>query len=162
MKETRADRRRAAKAERKSLKQQIPISEPTKYHTWKYNPDASVREPEPQVPGVNCRPLDPNHDELVKANMWNDRDKFKEWTDTITQLSNEEPFEEDGNTLKPGCVNWSWSRNWDCKYVDIRIDMRDGGFIVMDQEGRRISLDQLKWQYQFKKDVQNVEANQEG
>lgn len=25
---------------------------------------------------------------------------------------------------------WSWVRNMDCKYVELRIDMRDGGCII--------------------------------
>lgn len=41
---------------------------------------------------------------------------------------------------------WAWSRTpgYSCKYIDVRIDMRDGGFIVKDRDGKRISLEQLK------------------
>lgn len=42
---------------------------------------------------------------------------------------------------------WSWSRNMSCKYVDIRIDMRDGGAIMYSGGGGRISTDQLRYQY---------------
>lgn len=44
---------------------------------------------------------------------------------------------------------WSWTRTpgWQCKYIDVRIDMRDGGFVVKaghGKPGERISLEQLK------------------
>ena len=42
---------------------------------------------------------------------------------------------------------WVWFKNMDCKYVDIRIDMRDGGCIIRNKEGKRISPEQLAWQY---------------
>ena len=42
--------------------------------------------------------------------------------------------------------NWTWTRNWDCKYIDIHIDMRDGWFTLIDNKGKRISLEQLKRQ----------------
>lgn len=42
---------------------------------------------------------------------------------------------------------WTLVRNSSCKYIDIRIDMRDGGFILKDREGNRISLEQLMYQY---------------
>lgn len=32
------------------------------------------------------------------------------------------------------------------KYVSIKIDMRDGGFILMDRDGKRISLEEIKSQ----------------
>lgn len=38
---------------------------------------------------------------------------------------------------------WCWPRNADCKYVDIRIDMRDGHFILLDRHLKRISVEQL-------------------
>lgn len=41
---------------------------------------------------------------------------------------------------------WTWTKNWDCKYVDIRIDMRDGGAILFSRADR-ISPDQLRYQY---------------
>lgn len=42
---------------------------------------------------------------------------------------------------------WLWFRNTHCKYVNIRIDMRDGGFLLMDRNHGRVSLDAIKWQY---------------
>lgn len=41
---------------------------------------------------------------------------------------------------------WSWARNTECKYVDVRIDMRDGGCIIR-VKGKRISPERLAWQY---------------
>jgi len=43
--------------------------------------------------------------------------------------------------------NWSWARNSECKYVNLRIDMRDGGCIIMNKDGERISPERLAWQY---------------
>ena len=42
---------------------------------------------------------------------------------------------------------WSWVMNTDCKYLNIRVDMRDGGCIVTDREGKRVGIDALNWQY---------------
>lgn len=38
---------------------------------------------------------------------------------------------------------WRWVRNYQCKYISIRIDMRDGGHIIMDRDGTRIDLETL-------------------
>lgn len=43
--------------------------------------------------------------------------------------------------------NWSWARNTSCKYLNVRIDMRDGGCVILNRDGKRISPDQLRWQY---------------
>lgn len=43
--------------------------------------------------------------------------------------------------------HWSWVRNTSCKYLDIRVDMRDGGCIVKDGNGERIGIDALNWQW---------------
>jgi len=42
---------------------------------------------------------------------------------------------------------WVWFKNMNCKYIDLRIDMRDGGCILHDRSGNRISFEQLAWQY---------------
>ncbi|MBX3653248.1 MAG: hypothetical protein KF686_03625 [Ramlibacter sp.] len=34
---------------------------------------------------------------------------------------------------------WHWGENMDCKYVEVRIDMRDGGCIIKDRHGTRIT-----------------------
>jgi len=38
---------------------------------------------------------------------------------------------------------WSWTENTACKYVELRIDMRDGGCIIRDRNGNRITPEQL-------------------
>jgi hypothetical protein len=48
--------------------------------------------------------------------------------------------------------NWTWGRNIDCKYLNVRIDMRDGGCLIeaassSHSKPRRISPKQLRWQY---------------
>jgi hypothetical protein len=42
---------------------------------------------------------------------------------------------------------WAWFANSRCKYVELRIDMRDGGCIIRDREGTRISPAELAYQY---------------
>lgn len=34
--------------------------------------------------------------------------------------------------------DWNWFNNWRHKYIEIRIDMRDGGCILKDRDGNRI------------------------
>jgi hypothetical protein len=98
-------------------------------------PDPEPREPE--VPGINAPPVDPEFEARVNRNSWHNREELAAFMDLIWNQSDEESLTNE----------WSWSRNWDCKYVDIRFDMRDGGFTVRNREGKRISLEQLKWQY---------------
>ena len=45
---------------------------------------------------------------------------------------------------------WNWYRNTRCKYINVRIDMRDGHCVIQDRHGTPISLEELK--YQYKKD----------
>lgn len=54
-------------------------------------------------------------------------------------------FIEVYNEMKEG--DWSWFKNQRCKYVDLRIDMRDGGCIIKDGDGKRIGPEMLAWQY---------------
>lgn len=42
---------------------------------------------------------------------------------------------------------WNWLNSPECKYISLKIDMRDGGFIIMDREGNRISVEQLSYQW---------------
>lgn len=42
---------------------------------------------------------------------------------------------------------WKWYRNTACKYVELRIDMRDLKCLIRNAKGEFISLDQLKYQY---------------
>lgn len=43
--------------------------------------------------------------------------------------------------------NWTWCNNSPCKYIELRIDMRDTGCLIKDRDGNQITLDQLKFQY---------------
>lgn len=45
--------------------------------------------------------------------------------------------------------DWSWVKNWNCKYFSIRFDMRDGAFIIKDGNGNRITFEELKYQKDF-------------
>lgn len=76
---------------------------------------------------------DPRYAERIKENLWDEN--FQEVTDFIKEASAER------------MEGWQWIKNSRCKYVQLRIDMRDGGFIIQDRHGKRISLDQLKYQY---------------
>lgn len=39
--------------------------------------------------------------------------------------------------------NWAWYKNSKCKYVELRVDMRDGGCIIKDRHGNRIDPNEL-------------------
>ncbi len=43
--------------------------------------------------------------------------------------------------------NWSWIANNRCKYVELRIDTRDGHCVIRDRHGKPITLDDLRYQY---------------
>lgn len=43
-----------------------------------------------------------------------------------------------------GSNSWTWAKNWNCKYVNIRIDTRNGGSCyITDDEGNHIGIDDL-------------------
>ena len=69
----------------------------------------------------------------IKTNTWEKPNTLEEIMEFIKQSTKEDS-------------DWSWARNSECKYIDLRIDMRDGGF-TLSAKGYRISLDRLKWQY---------------
>lgn len=59
-----------------------------------------------------------------------------------------EPIQEHLDVIKELVEGaWKWYYNTDCKYVDIRVDMRDGCAIMLDRYGRPIDFDQLRHQY---------------
>jgi hypothetical protein len=68
-----------------------------------------------------------------KFNIW-EKDLHRTMA-KIIELSN-----EDSN-------DWTWAMNSKCKYLNLRIDMRDGGHVIMDREGNRISLEDVEYQY---------------
>ena len=47
---------------------------------------------------------------------------------------------------------WSWVRNPRCKYIELRIDMRDGGCIIRDRNGTRIDPTELTYQFDKEKE----------
>lgn len=42
---------------------------------------------------------------------------------------------------------WTFTRNNQCKYINVRIDMRDGKCVLMNRFGDLISLKDLQYQY---------------
>lgn len=43
--------------------------------------------------------------------------------------------------------NWSWGKNMDCKYVSLRVDMRDGKVLLQNRNGKGIRIEDVKYQY---------------
>lgn len=83
----------------------------------------------------------------IGSNQWHPAEDLQEVIDFIRSAAQDEPYQEDGNTLKPGAIGWSWVRNSKCKYVSLRFDMRDGAFVIQDKEGNRVYLEDLQYQY---------------
>jgi hypothetical protein len=71
--------------------------------------------------------------EKTKMNSW---DKLEDFLEVYAKMSSGE---------------WSWACNTQCKYVDLRVDMRDGGCIIKTRDGVRIGPDRLAWQYSKEK-----------
>ncbi len=42
---------------------------------------------------------------------------------------------------------WWWCNNTRCKYIELRIDMRDGACIIKDRDGNRIDPADLRSQF---------------
>ncbi len=85
---------------------------------------------------MNPLPQDanPTYGEKVKANEWHEASDLQQILSVIRDI---------GELPSKGW-HWTMSRSWRCKYIDLRIDMRDGGFILKDRNGTRISLDELR------------------
>ena len=47
--------------------------------------------------------------------------------------------------------NWDWFRNSRCKYINLRIDMRDGNCLIKDRDEELITLEQLRYQFYLDK-----------
>lgn len=71
--------------------------------------------------------------QMVQSNTWHSHEEL---------LSNVQQLYD----LIKSWPKWTWGNNMDCKYINIRIDMRDGGHIISNKEGR-CSLDAIKWQW---------------
>lgn len=70
--------------------------------------------------------------EKIAANIW---DRFEDFLNVYKLMKEKK---------------WEWSCNPKCKYVNLRIDMRDGGCIIMDRDGNRIDPKDLEYQYTTK------------
>lgn len=42
---------------------------------------------------------------------------------------------------------WCWALNVRCKYVELRIDVRDGKCSIKDRDGNPITLEDVRYQY---------------
>lgn len=87
---------------------------------------------------------DKEHDAMVERNEW--LTNLDEVIYAIKLMAEKHEYDKDGNFI-PGHRYWSWVKNMDCKYISLNIDMRDGGFVLKNRKGKRISLKQLQWQY---------------
>ncbi len=75
------------------------------------------------------------YDEKIKRNSWHDSvvdELFPVVKEVLDKVKKRE---------------WTWTKNWDCKYINVRVDMRDGGSLITNRNGEWISPDQLKYQY---------------
>jgi hypothetical protein len=58
------------------------------------------------------------------------------------------PFESVTKVIeKAKAFDWCWTKNSRCKYITVRIDMRDGKCILTDRDDDKITLEQLQHQY---------------
>lgn len=134
----RQQRRQQEKERRKRNKGVLVSHSSYGPYEWKAKSGNSepVKDQEPYMPGINAPPVLAYFNQMVEMNMWHDRSELDKVIETIKKLSDE----SDDNP-------WSWAYNHECKYVDIRFDMRDGAFTLMNQNRERICLEQLEWQY---------------
>ena len=43
--------------------------------------------------------------------------------------------------------DWCWASNSRFKYLNIRVDTRNGKFLIFDDQKRRVDIEQVLWQY---------------
>lgn len=152
----RAQRRAKEKLARRMTKQGMlinqgkPVSDDpgidaAQEYTWHSYKSPPEPKPEFKQYGINCPPEFPEFTHKVRHNVWHDRSEFDLFVNTIKELSDD----TEGN-------HWSWSRNWNCKYLNLRIDMRDGGFCLMNDKNKRINVEQLKWQYDWDREKEST------
>jgi hypothetical protein len=75
----------------------------------------------------------PEFEAMVESNVWHD--------DLLVTV---------GELLKlvSDWPKWQWVKNTrPVKYITIKVDMRDGGFVMLDDDKKRISLEQVRWQF---------------
>lgn len=68
-------------------------------------------------------------EEKIKKNIW---DSLEDFLDVVAMV-------------KEG--KWRWAYNPKFKYVNLRIDMRDGGCLILDNDGNRVDPKDLRFQY---------------
>lgn len=124
-------------------------------HTYQGHPDGPP--PEIPIPGIDIPPIDAMFNEKVARNSWHPKEEFDSFVDFIKTNAYEKVLSGPlivpiGTPEELKDPKWSWAYNSDCKYVTLHVDMRDGGFTVMNQNGDRINLDQLKWQWKSQKE----------
>lgn len=80
---------------------------------------------------------------MVDNNTWHSSNQLQPTLDALAQR-----FMPDPNNPWTSKFGWSWAKNpgWRAKYVTIKIDMRDGGFVLLDKNGERISIEQIQAQ----------------
>lgn len=72
----------------------------------------------------------------INENLWEDPTDLQEVVDFIRSL-----------TSDPKYSFWTTDKvSSTCKYLSLRFDMRDGAFVILNREGKRITFDQLKGQ----------------
>jgi hypothetical protein len=79
--------------------------------------------------------IDEKLKEYTKANIWN---HIRELLPILKRVNNR---------------TWLWIENPDCKYIDVRIDMRTLHCVILDNNGNRILPEQLAYQ---SNDISNV------
>ncbi len=92
----------------------------------------------------------PKYTETDQRNLWKIQENF--WEKNLLDVIGEIREMTKGPYEGTDSEKWSWVRNMHCKYVTIRIDMRDGGFVLCNRYGQRISMDELRWQYNSERD----------
>lgn len=85
----------------------------------------------------------------LASNKW--ETNLDEVISFIKEASADPIYDAHGGAI-PGKLYWSWVSNMRSKYVSLRFDMRDGAFVILDRNGERISFEELKWQYDSKRD----------
>ena len=84
--------------------------------------------------------------ESIQLNIehpWIPLDQLVRVIDVIKRSAASHCFKE---AKDPDLKKWFWYKNSKCKYIDLRIDMRDGAFTLRDREGDLISIEQLEQQ----------------
>lgn len=149
-------RKREKRFRRKQAEYVKSVTEghPLEPGTWIYLPER-LRKREPEIyipaPGIDRMPQPKDFLNRCRQNVWHSPAELESVIKTIRELA-----QEDGD--------WTWAYNSGCKYVDLRFDMRDGAFVMMNATGR-INEEMLRWQYKTRAEHANetnekVETNE--